>query len=61
MISNLVVSNIRVRSSLTNIALYSVSLLENEKLRWIVCSTSSPINDYRTRPTPDPDTLGAST
>ena len=57
MISNLVVANIRVRFSLTNIASYSVLLLEDEKLRWIVCYTSSPVDDYRTRPTPDPDTL----
>ena len=59
MISNLVVANIRVRSSLTSIASYSVSLLEDKKLRWIVCSTNSPVDDYRTRPTLDLDTLDA--
>ena len=59
MISNLVVANIRVRSSLTSIASYFASLLENEKQRWIVCYTSFPVDDCRSRPTPDLDTLDA--
>ena len=59
MISNLVMANIRVRSSLTSIASYFASLLENEKQRWIVCYTSFPVDDCRSRPTPDLDTLDA--
>ena len=59
LISNLVAANIRVRSSLANTTSYSVSLLEVGKLRRIVCSTSSPVGDCRTRPTSNPDTLDA--
>ena len=59
LISYLVAANIRVRSSLARTISYSASLLEVEKLRWIACSISSPIGDYKIRPTSDPGTSDA--
>ena len=58
LIANLVVVNIRKRSSPASTTLYSASLLEVEKLRRITCSISFPVGDCRTRLTLDPDTLG---
>lgn len=50
LISNLITTNIRARSSPANMASYFTSLLEVGKL-------SSPMGDYKTKPTPDLDTL----
>ena len=60
LISNLVMTNIRARSSLASTTSYFASLLEDEKLIWIACSINSSVDDYRTIPTPDPNTLDAS-
>ena len=60
LISNLVMTNIRARSSLASTTSYFASLLEDKKLIWITCSISSSVDDCRSRPIPDPDTLDAS-
>ena len=60
LISYLVVANIRAISSTTSTTSYSISLLEAEKLRQIACSTIFPMGDCKSRPTPDLDTLDAS-
>ena len=59
LISNLVVTSVKVRSSSVRITSYSTTLLEVEKLRQIACFINSPISDCKIRLTPDPDTLDA--